>query len=206
MTQTDCISRFIHRISRIFFYAACLCCFCLVLITFEQVVARYCFDEPSIALQELEWHLFGAVFLLALADTFRRNGHVRVDLIYGRLPPRGRSAIDTLGILFMLLPTCGMLIYYGYEDILATRSYVSPVTMDHWCSLYLDPTSAYYPACLSVENWVRSTILVGESSSNPDGLGARWIIKAVLPLSFVVVSLEGIASLVQNIRTLIRGQ
>jgi TRAP-type mannitol/chloroaromatic compound transport system permease small subunit len=34
---------------------------------FVDVVLRYAFNNSSIALQELEWHLFSAMFLLSIA-------------------------------------------------------------------------------------------------------------------------------------------
>lgn len=55
---------------------------------------------------ELQWYLFSAVFLLAAAGTLARDGHVRVDVIYGRLPRRNRAWIDLLGTLLLMLPFC----------------------------------------------------------------------------------------------------
>lgn len=58
----------------------------------------------SNALLELQWYLFSMVFLLAAADTLRRDRHVRVDVVYGRLGERGRAVIDFLGTVLFLIP------------------------------------------------------------------------------------------------------
>jgi len=58
----------------------------------------------SNALLELQWYLFSAVFLLAAGYTLRHGRHVRVDVLYDRLSPRGRAWIDLFGTLLFLLP------------------------------------------------------------------------------------------------------
>ena len=55
---------------------------------------------------ELQWYLFSLVFLLGAADALRRNDHVRVDVLYGRLSSRARSVIDLLGSALLLIPFC----------------------------------------------------------------------------------------------------
>ncbi len=77
-----------------------------------DVAMRYLFQSGSVALQELEWHLFALIFLLGAAYTLRHDGHVRVDVFYRsrRLGPRGRAWIDLLGCLFFLLPFCILVI------------------------------------------------------------------------------------------------
>lgn len=82
----------------------------LTLIVVYDVSMRYLFREGSVALQELEWHLFSLIFLLGAAYTFKHNGHVRVDIFYQRLGERGRLWVDTLGDLLFLLPLCLVII------------------------------------------------------------------------------------------------
>ena len=70
-------------INRLNFYAAKVSgflTFLLVLLTTEQVISRYVFNDSSIALQELEWHIFAAIFLLAAPYTLAQDEHVRVDI------------------------------------------------------------------------------------------------------------------------------
>lgn len=55
---------------------------------------------------EAQWYLFSIVFLLGASVAVRDNAHVRVDVFYGRLSPRGKSMVDLLGGLFLLIPFC----------------------------------------------------------------------------------------------------
>lgn len=56
------------------------------------------------SLLDLQWHLLAAVGLLPAALVFLRDGHVRVDFLYGRMPPRGRAAVDLAGHLALAGP------------------------------------------------------------------------------------------------------
>ena len=78
----------------------------LVMITAEQVFARYFFQASSIGLQELEWHLFGCLFLMAGAHTYKIGRHVRVDIVQRLLSPILQTWVERMGILFFLLPCC----------------------------------------------------------------------------------------------------
>jgi TRAP-type mannitol/chloroaromatic compound transport system permease small subunit len=75
-----------------------------VIISAGNAVVRYAFDMSSNAWLELQWYLFSAVFLLAAGYTLLHNEHVRIDVIYGHLPPKARATIDLLGGIFFLLP------------------------------------------------------------------------------------------------------
>ena len=54
----------------------------MVLLICYDVTMRYSFHQGSVALQELEWHLFALIFLLGSAYTLKHNNHVRVDILY----------------------------------------------------------------------------------------------------------------------------
>jgi TRAP-type mannitol/chloroaromatic compound transport system permease small subunit len=56
-----------------------------------NALARYLFHIGSNAWLEVQWYLFAAVFLLAAAHTLRRNEHVRIGIIAGRLSRRAQA-------------------------------------------------------------------------------------------------------------------
>lgn len=65
---------------------------------------RFAFDNSSNGLLEIQWYLFAAIFLLSAAYTLQKNEHVRIDVLSGRLSPKGQAVIDIIGTLFFLLP------------------------------------------------------------------------------------------------------
>ena len=85
----------------------------LILLVCYDVTMRYLFQAGSVALQELEWHIFALIFLLGAAYTLKYDEHVRVDVFYQArwMSPKRRAIVDLLGCLFMLLPFCWLMIY-----------------------------------------------------------------------------------------------
>jgi len=75
-----------------------------VLVSSGNAVVRKVFDTSSNAWLELQWYLFGAVFMLAAAYTLQRNEHIRIDIVSSRLPKRVRNWIDVVGHALFLLP------------------------------------------------------------------------------------------------------
>lgn len=82
----------------------------MVAVVFIDVVMRYAFNTSYVFVQELEWHLFGFVFLIGAGYTLLNDGHVRVDIIYQRLDSKGKAWINLLGTLLFLIPGCFMII------------------------------------------------------------------------------------------------
>lgn len=80
------------------------------LISAGNAIVRKAFDTSSNSLLEIQWYLFAAVFMLGAGYGFLRNSHVRIDFISTRLSDRTRNWIDVLGIVFVLIPFCILLI------------------------------------------------------------------------------------------------
>jgi len=136
----------------------------LVLLVSYDVAMRYGFNAGSIALQELEWHVFSMLFLLGAAYTLQHDEHVRVDLLYNSayLSNRHRAWINLFGGLFLLIPFCLLII-------------------------------------ISSLPFVDSAWQIAETSPDPGGLAWRWFPKAMLPLGFSLLLLQGISQISQAI-------
>ncbi|UCD83083.1 MAG: TRAP transporter small permease subunit [Desulfobacterales bacterium] len=87
----------------------------LVLVVFIDVVMRYLFNTSFVFTQELEWHLFGFIFLIGAGYTLLHDGHVRVDIIYQRLSHKGRAWVNFIGVLLFLIPGCIMVISTSWK-------------------------------------------------------------------------------------------
>ncbi|AXS79019.1 TRAP transporter small permease subunit [Dechloromonas sp. HYN0024] len=69
-----------------------------------NATVRFIFNYSSNGLLEIQWYLFAAVFLLCAPYTLQKNEHVRIDVVAGKLSPKGQAWIDILGTIFFLLP------------------------------------------------------------------------------------------------------
>ncbi len=133
----------------------------LVLLVVYDASARYLFSTGSIALQELEWHLFDVIILFGIAYTLRENAHVRVDIFYASYSEKTKALIDTISSLFFILPFSILIIYIGLD-------------------------------------FVSQSFIQNECSSNPGGLEYRYIVKALMPLSFLFLSLQALKDAKDN--------
>ncbi len=121
---------------------------------FIDVVLRYVFNNSSIALQEMEWHLFSAMFLLGIAYTLQSDAHVRVDIFYAKKDIKQQAIINIAGFVVFVIPISILIAYYG-----------------------IDFTYAAYE--------------INEQSGDPGGLTHRFIIKSIIPISFILVIISG---------------
>lgn len=92
----------------------------MVVVTCVVVVLRYLFNLGWIAMQESVTVMHALLFMLGAAYTLRHEGHVRVDLLYNGLSPRGRARVDLLGALLLLLPTCVFLFWMSWDYVAAS--------------------------------------------------------------------------------------
>jgi TRAP-type mannitol/chloroaromatic compound transport system permease small subunit len=69
-----------------------------------NAIVRKVFDWSSNSLLEMQWYIFSAIFLLCAGWTLKRNDHVRIDILQGRLSPRAQAWIDVFGTVFFLGP------------------------------------------------------------------------------------------------------
>jgi TRAP-type mannitol/chloroaromatic compound transport system permease small subunit len=83
----------------------------LVVVVCYDVFTRYFLRKSSVGVQELEWHIFAVLFLLAAAYTLKEDGHVRVDVFYTLLSKRGQAWINLVGGLIFLVPFCLLVIW-----------------------------------------------------------------------------------------------
>ena len=180
------------KIPDIFFKIASIFSFLLVLLVFFQVVARYFFQFSPMALQELSWYVFSLIFLFSLATAYRQGIHVRVDVLSCRWSSQTRSLMEIAGILFFLTPMSLFIIYYGVQYAYDAFSFTNPKPVDHLSlRIWKNTESPGYRLLAPLERLLRITLLRGEISPNPGGLEARWLIKACIPLSFLL--LQGVA-------------
>lgn len=94
------------------------CSFIMILMglnVFYNVVMRYLFNDVSIAMQELEWHLFAAMFMFGIAYTLKEDGHVRVDVFYERLSKKMQAMINVIGSLLFALPFTCLIVYFSFD-------------------------------------------------------------------------------------------
>jgi TRAP-type mannitol/chloroaromatic compound transport system permease small subunit len=91
----------------------------MVLLICYDVAMRYLFQQGSVALQELEWHLFALLFLLGGAYTLKHDAHVRVDVLYQSryVSDKTRAWISILCTVLFLFPFCLLIVLTSWPFV-----------------------------------------------------------------------------------------
>jgi TRAP-type mannitol/chloroaromatic compound transport system permease small subunit len=79
-----------------------------------NAMIRYAFGYSSNAWLELQWYMFAIFVMFGASYTFKRNEHVRVEILYLMLSERGQLWLDLIGTLFFLIPSCLLLTYLSW--------------------------------------------------------------------------------------------
>jgi TRAP-type mannitol/chloroaromatic compound transport system permease small subunit len=85
-----------------------------VVVSVLNAFGRKFIDAGSNAWLELQWYLFGALFLLSSGYTLLKNGHVRVDVVSSRLSKRTQMWIELIGTVLFLLPAALVIMWLGW--------------------------------------------------------------------------------------------
>ncbi len=139
-----------HLFERTCLYAARLAgllLFVLTLVVLYDIVGRQFFNTGSVALQELEWHLHGAIAVLGFGFAYTRDAHVRIDIVSQRFTTRWKLKLEVIGIVLFLTPFLLVILWYGFD--FAHRSYIrnegssGGLGLDHrWIIKSIVPLSA----------------------------------------------------------------
>jgi len=68
----------------------------LTLVVIHEVGRRHFFNAPTGWAYDTCWMLYSAQFMIGGAYTLLRKGHIRIDIVYNILSPRGKQVFDAL--------------------------------------------------------------------------------------------------------------
>jgi len=140
------ISFGIDSLSKYFGFLAAFFALAMSLLVAYDALMRYAFSEGSIALQELEWHMFDILFLFGLSYALKHDKHVRVDIFYEKYSKDTQALIRILSMTFLVIPFALLVIVYGYDMTLQS---------------YLQHDTSPNPGGLSNRWIIKSMLVVG---------------------------------------------
>ena len=98
-TVTRGIDRFINWVGEVFSWLWLL----LLGVIIGNVILRYVFSQGMIELEELQWYLYAAAWLVGLSYTFVHDGHVRVDVVHEKLRTKIKLGLELAGLAFLFM-------------------------------------------------------------------------------------------------------
>ncbi len=111
-----------------------------------NVFMKNALGQGSVRFEEIQWHIYSALFLLGLAYTMAYDDHVRVDLLYERYSLRTKAWIEIIGTLVFLLPFLAVLLYFAWPFVVKA---------------FVDGERSSSPAGLSHYWIIKSTLVIG---------------------------------------------
>ena len=112
------ISQFLEKIVTFFGKLGSWLAIPLIFIIIFDIVTRRFFILGSTKLQEMEWHLHTALFLLVLGYAYLKDSHVRIEIVREKYSMLIKSIFETLGILVFLIPYTILVIFYGIDFVI----------------------------------------------------------------------------------------
>lgn len=128
--------KYIDRISEWTGIAAAWITIPLMLVVMYEVILRYFFNLPTEWGYDVLWMLFGVQFMIGGAYTLLHDGHVRIDIVYDLLSPRGKRIFDAVVYVVFFLLVMIILTYAGVKFAAQAWS----------ANEYLSTTSWHFPS------------------------------------------------------------
>src|SRR5260221_10030492 len=103
----DLINEKIGYVCNLLVLAACI-------VSAANAMIRYAFGYSANSWLELQWYMFAIFVMFGASYTFKKNEHVRVEILYLMLSERGQLWLDMIGTLCFLIPSCLLLSYLSW--------------------------------------------------------------------------------------------
>ncbi len=167
-----------------------------ILVSAGNAIIRKVFDVSSNAWLEVQWYLFGATFMLCSAWTLARREHIRIDLVFARLPRAVRHWLELGGHVLFLMPFALLMIALSWVTF--GRSVINGA---EWNTV---------PGFLAQLGLVVArlfgdvfAVLTGdqarwEYSNNSGGL-PLWPAYAFIVAGFLMLAAQGVAEIIKHI-------
>ncbi len=125
LTFIDSLSEYAGKLASLF-------CIALVLMICFDVIARYVFNAPTMWGTDISSMLGLSIAAFGLGYTHRHGGHIRVDVIYARLSPKGRAIVDVACALVLFVPLFTVLTYVAAGRVWLSWSGHEQLTTSLW--------------------------------------------------------------------------
>lgn len=146
------------------------------LISASNAISRKVFSISSNAWLEVQWLLFGTVFMLSAPLVLKLGKHVRVDLIYRACTRKTQNWIDLLGHAAFLAPFCILMLIYGFpfaaKSIASNEQSINPGGLPLWPAKTLIPIGFTLLLAQSISEVIKCVEVIFQFKDTED---QEWI-------------------------------
>ena len=105
-----------------------------VFVYYYEVIARFLFNSPTNWVHESMFLMFGMQYMISGAYAYFEDQHVRVDVVYSHLSPRGKAIADIISSIFFFIFAITMLVTGWRFAFDAVRN--SEISFTEWAVQY----------------------------------------------------------------------
>ena len=147
-----------------------------VVISAGNAIVRKLFDSSSNAWLEMQWWLFGTVFLLCAPWTLSSNEHIRIDIVNSMFPKWLKNTVEVVGHVFFLMPMALVMLYTSVPFFLVSYGQNEQSTnaggLPQWPAKFLVPLGFALLLAQGISELIkRLAIITGDLEDTVSGGG-----------------------------------
>ena len=134
-----------------------------VFVYYYEVLARFVFNSPTNWVHESMFLMFGMQYMISGAYAYREDQHVRVDVVYSHLSPRGKAIADIVSSVFFFIFTITMLVTgwrFASDAIHNTEISFTEWAVQYWPVKLCIPIGAALIVLQGVSKLVKDIMLI----------------------------------------------
>jgi TRAP-type mannitol/chloroaromatic compound transport system permease small subunit len=94
-----------------------------------EVLVRYGLRAPTVWAFDISYMMYGTLFMIGGAYALSRDSHVRADIFYRLMKPRGQAALELVLYFLFFFPGIFALIFAGWKYVARSWRYGEVSTM-----------------------------------------------------------------------------
>ena len=134
-----------------------------VFVYYYEVVARFVFNSPTNWVHESMFLMYGMQYMISGAYAYREDQHVRVDVVYSHLSPRGKAIADIVSSVFFFIFTITLLVTgwkFALDAIRNTEISFTEWAVQYWPVKLTMPIGAALIVLQGISKLIKDIMLV----------------------------------------------
>jgi TRAP-type mannitol/chloroaromatic compound transport system permease small subunit len=149
-----------------------------VVISTGNAIIRKVFDTSSNAWLEMQWILFGAVFMLCAPWTLLSNEHIRIDIVNSMMPKTVRNWIEILGHTVFLLPFSILMVWiswpFFYKSFVINEQSMNAGGLAQWPPKFLIFAGFVFLTAQGISELIKRIAVMMHMIPDPHGDGGHF--------------------------------
>ena len=136
-----------------------------VFVYYYEVIARFLFNSPTNWVHESMFLMFGMQYMISGAYAYKEDQHVRVDVVYSHLSPRGKAIADIISSVFFFIFTITMLVTgwrFAMDSVHNGETSFTEWGVQYWPVKLTIPIGAFLLALQGISKLIKDILIVRE--------------------------------------------